>query len=198
MEGLRKKLLGDDLRRQSQGIPFDYDPSMPWDKVFNMACEDDTWWREQVEEPCLRVKMKASPIAQPLGDDASTSHTVEPPWKRQRTNLRFEEQATENTCSITPKRIIKQHNVSNGLYTTNRQGVTLCMAFQDGACTQRGSDNRCAAVPTRTHQCAKCLCITHGAATCNQIPKAPGEMTGTLTRYKGQGKGKTGRKSSKP
>ena len=64
MEGLRKKLLGDELKRQSQGIPSDYDPSMPWDEVFNMACEDDTWWQEQVEEPCLRVKRKASQAAQ--------------------------------------------------------------------------------------------------------------------------------------
>ena len=152
-----------------------------------MACEDDTWWQEQVEEPCLRVKRKTSRASQPLRDESPTSPSVEPPWKCQRTNVMVEEQATENTSSITPKRPVKQHNVSNGLYTANRQGVTLCIAFQDGSCTKMGRNNRCAAALTRIHQCAKCLSTNHGADSCNQVPKAPGETTGDVSGRRGQG-----------
>ena len=70
------------------------------------------------------------------------------------------------------------HNVADGKYSTNRDGRSLCGAFQSGSCT---FDKRC----KMAHQCNKCLLPTHGGDTCKQAPREAKPPTA-----KGQPKGK--------
>ena len=80
------------------------------------------------------------------------------------------------------KDVDKFHNVSNGRFTTNRAGVQLCSAFNEGSCDG-------GAACTGAHQCAKCLGGNHGFSTC---PAGSGPDT-SHTRYGKNTKGKGGK-----
>ena len=77
-----------------------------------------------------------------------------------------------------------QHNVSAGLYKTNRSGKTLCEDFNGGSCEAAFGDHQCPRRPHQVHQCNKCLATNHSGNTCQKTPK-------------GKGKGKKGGKDGK-
>ena len=74
---------------------------------------------------------------------------------------------------------IRMHNVTNGMFTTNRSGRQLCEAFQNGKCSGPCPEGA-------AHQCAKCLDPHHGAFH----PQACKKQPGPAPKGKGRGKGK--------
>jgi hypothetical protein len=172
-----------------------FDPTSPWDHLFAVAILEHNFWHENLIEPCMLILTKVrssgvfvdgdSPICESsmshlatfgtpgfayVADGSSSSST------RQSAGSQPVKQKREAPNSQAPAaKVAKQHNVSNGLFTTNRWGNTLCHGFQNGSCKATGGQI-CPKDSSRRHCCAKCLSALHGAehpSTCTLTPSAP-------------------------
>ena len=119
----------------------------------------------------------------PVAADGSTGGTAD---KRRRPSV--------SSVGTPPSSPAKVHNVSNGIYSTNRSGVRLCEDFQRGTCEGVDLNARCRANPDKVHQCNKCLAADHSGKDCTKSPRPP--SSGSKGRGKGKKKGKgAGRRS---
>ena len=87
------------------------------------------------------------------------------------------------------------HNVSNGVFTTNRTGAPLCADFQRGACQGVSNGIQCPRDSSKVHLCEKCL-GQHPGSSCTNTPR-PNSASRAAGRgrgaNKGGGKGKRGK-----
>jgi len=186
-----------------------YDPARPWDRVYELAGKDMTeFWHEHLEEPCQCICSKARSANAFIDGDAevarnsrdhlatATGSTVTlfegaPPDGHKRTAQSYD-YAPHIAFGAGPKyKVQKVHNASDGLYSTNRTGYSLCPGWQNGTCTSSISGVICSEDSNKRHQCAKCLSADHGAAHPSPCTKTPKEPTG-VQRSKGKPKGSKG------
>jgi hypothetical protein len=175
-----------------------FDPTNPWDHLFTIAILEHSYWHENLIEPCMLILTKVrtsglfvdgdSPVC-----DASTSHlaTFGTPGfafvadssssssTRQSAGPQPAKQKHQlQSSQAPPAKLQKQHNVSNGLFTTNRYGNVLCLQYQTGNCT--GTNGQiCPKDGSRRHGCAKCLSTSHGSehpVVCKLSPQPPGNL----------------------
>ena len=64
LERIRRKISHEHAELHRAGLPSDFDPDRPWDKVFREAARDNEYWHEQVDKKALlfaaRVQSAAS------------------------------------------------------------------------------------------------------------------------------------------
>ena len=164
-----------------------------WDK----ACSDTAWWRDELEENALLVLTRTSTLSTMVDGDAAITHhggaaqlpraspppppAVPPYMKGGALKL------------INPKDTkVPAHNVDEGgFYKTNRKEHPLCGGLQNGTCTNTvGSSVFCAADSAKVHQCRKCLSPTHGSDVGSGCPSQPKVPKGPKPQGKGKGNGK--------
>ena len=203
LEEVRREVeLEHEIALSNRGISkFNID--MPWDACFLEGMKDQSWWRENLEEDAHLICSKAIPNKSTIGDDVpiapdgtSGGGTTAPAPKRRANNTSTHASPVPPSPSRLAAMASKVHNVQNGLYTTNRKGQALCEGFQTGTCTELGRNNTCAKDATKSHQCAKCLSVAHGAHACTKSPLAPGQAWEN-GKGKGKGKGKKGKGKGK-
>ena len=78
---------------------------------------------------------------------------------------------------------------ADGLFTANRKGTPICLAWQSGGCGMSVSGGLCPADRTRSHQCNRCLSNAHAGRDCNKGGNRKGGGRGN-GGGKGGGKGK--------
>ena len=175
---IHHKRRGAELYRQAlatgtqSSCPFN--PDMPWDHAWGMACEDFHWWRQELEEPCILILTRTQSVSAMVDGDVDIAD--EPPAKRQRKagaqhvqQCGWETSLGNSNLPIksTHQKMERMHNVSNGAYTTNRRGVQLCAAFNLGQCEPNNKSGYCPKDKSKAHQCSKCLRHEHNATQCN-------------------------------
>jgi hypothetical protein len=213
MERLRRKeskRLNDALR---VGGTTEFDPSRPWQRIFQMALDESAFWHENLQEPCILILTKSRqsgsfldgdcPVAVSAGGHLATFGTPGFAFVADSSGgdgghrvAQRSEQAPP-TRSIAdkprdapkPKRPKMEPVLENGRLKTNRSGNTLCVAFQTGGCSQAGgaSGIECPHNKEHRHLCNKCLGLHpgEGANPCTRQAAKP-----TKGRGKGSGKGK--------
>ena len=183
-ERIRRRGESEHARATAVGKHHEFDPNNHWEWVWSVIPDEQRFWREELEEPCLLVLARAGNLNKMVQGDAPVAGSPDAaagsPAKQKR-----ERSGSGAPPSQPPPKL---HNVADGAYTTNRRGVPLCAAFQAGSCEGVGRDFRCARDHSRVHQCSKCLSTDHGASSCTRTPQAP-----SLPRSKGRGKGKKGK-----
>lgn len=87
------------------------------------------------------------------------------------------------------------HNVSDGVFTTNRKGIALCSEFQAGNCFGIGTNARCKKDGISAHQCNKCLSPDHSPKECDRTPRQPSASSANKFARSSCGRGKGGEKA---
>ena len=179
----------------------EYNPDSPWEYVWGKAADDFHYWRKELEDPCLLILTRTRSLGALVDGDVSIAD--EPAAKRARlapaSTVQKSNWETGLGSSELPTKKGKSerlHNTNNGCFTTNRRGVPVCDGFNAGTCTQTTGQNRCAADPTKIHQCSKCLSVDHPASACTKTPGPPPQQPAWLSSKGGKsGGGKGGEKS---
>eukprot|EP00971_Amphidinium_carterae_P341855 6480904-Amphidinium_carterae.1 len=144
MERVRRDLEDEKARAIQAGRLHDYSPSQPWEHVFAVVVKDAGFWHRELEEPCQNLRLKGT-YSEPDRIAPLLPSAPTPKRKPQRERV---------------------HRVQDGHFVSNRQGVALCKAWQEGSCQGSSSGNRCPRNPDLTHQCSKCLSPDHGSNDC--------------------------------
>ena len=178
-----------------------YDPSRPWNLVYQRAINDETYWREEVVEPSLLVLTKVSGISDVTDGDAkvrqdAASHHAASPREVGVTPSRMNAgHPSASAPKVRPRntnRTGRHHSVQDGKYTANRTGYLLCGgAYNEGRCEGAQPGGWCPQNWDTVHQCSKCL-GQHPASRCpHESMPQPNFLK---NRGKGRGGGKGGRK----
>jgi hypothetical protein len=180
-----------------------FDTQRPWERCYDIAPDQFHWWNKEVTIPCLMVVSKARAAGFFLEGDSAISNTdaahiataagsaAYPGLEGGRPASAQPSPASAPKASRSqggdvpagpPRKKAKKnnHEVKDGSYQSNRQGLGLCRAFQSGSCSAVG----CA----YGHQCSRCLNRAHGASY-----PAPCTAPAPASKGKGKGKGKGGR-----
>ena len=171
-----------------------FDPDKPWDHVFQRALKDTEWWFQELGLPAIKNTANAevegdAPVhkgKQGLGKKT----TIPPPDHSGNTSGQIAQRVKK-----VKTRAGRVHNVQNGHYTTSRQGIELCWAFNAGNCQNTIGQNKCPNHPTRLHLCSKCLQPRHNATECYVRGAIAAPAWVARSNNKGAGKGG---KDSKP
>ena len=188
-ERLRRRAEDDFDRAHAAGAPHPYSRTHPWDHVWRLLCSEQSFWKEEVEEPALLVLARTGKLHEMLDNDApiatSTGARGSSPTKRQGTP----HAGTPPPSKRQQQQLARQHNIgADGMHTTNRRGVRLCHGWNAGTCTASDSNGRCSSNKQYAHQCAKCLSIEHGANSCSKEVNTPKPVS----KGKGKGRGRKG------
>jgi hypothetical protein len=177
--------------------PSSFDPLKPWDSVWEVVTEKDSWWRKEFERPAFMILTHTKTLASMIDGDVNiesakasmaTSSYGAPPPKH------IADRPTKKPTK--PKKQIfgPQKSNADGTMATSRFGKPLCEDYQDGNCSVTVGNSICAKDRNKSHQCAVCMLPGHGARhprPCdrNQAqPRAP--FKGKGGKGKGKGKGK--------
>jgi hypothetical protein len=200
MERVRRKASFDLDDAIIKGHSHDFNPAMPWDYVFSKATEDSKYWHLNVEEPALLIVTGSRGTDNFLDGDApvcmssslhlATHGTPGFAFAADAGNRHSKHAVADRrppaSAPPTKRRAIedkpdaKQHNMTDGKYTTNRSGNALCISFNNGSCVNAKKGNPvCPKEASRRHNCSTCLSAFHGAHEC----------TGAQAQSKGKGKG---------
>ena len=149
--------------------------------------DDVAWWRENLEEPCLLVLARATQLNAMVDGDAPVELSSQPTSLSENPAKRQKQDQTPPQRSH--NRGLKHHNVTadGSEYTTNRQNLKLCEAFQNGTCSQTQA-YWCPHKEYAVHQCSKCLSTEHGSKhpkVCSLSPKS-------ISKGSGKSSGKVG------
>ena len=194
-------------RSLAAGGTHPFDPLQPWERCYDIAEDQYHYWNKNVTIPSLMIVAKARAAGYFIDGDSevatsdalhiATSHQGEifpmadvgggGSSSNKRAAGQVLEQPTKRT-RVKDASTPRVHNVTNGLFTTNRSGKQLCSAFQTGDC--KGLTTDCPA--HKAHQCAKCLQTLHGSNTCKASPGEP--PRGPTPKGKGGGRGKGGKR----
>jgi hypothetical protein len=176
----------------------------PWDMVFKAMPEQYQFWKKEVEDPAIVVVASmasgsaAGLLASGLGEAPLASHSSEHIASSQEnmTGQMVSPRQVSSGARVAPKAAShnkrqrtapsdRSHSVNSaGYHVVNRNGHNICLAFQNGTCSNGSSCND-------RHQCSRCLDNKHGAHhpnECAHVARAPsGHGRG------GRGKGKGGK-----
>jgi hypothetical protein len=171
----------------------------PWDVVFREVLKEYSFWKREVEDPALMILVPMirsgaarsahdTPGENPLARNeaehlASSKDNFTGSLLQQEQHPRSPAAKKSRSDKYAHQGGAAQHNVTEGLFTTNRHGKGLCRDHQTGKCTKAKCDY--------SHQCARCLDARHGAhhpSECASTPTPP-------RNAKAGGKGKRGGKT---
>ena len=162
------------------------DEKRPWNWVFDEVVKDKDWWHENFEELAIahgRIKGDTAG-APPISSHGNNSQPVS-------------ERARRATEGPPAKKKARHHEVSgeggDAKFTKNRQGKTLCEAFNAGQCdaTHPQHPGVCPRDWSKVHQCNRCLMNNHGSHEgCNRTPAPPSLNSAGKGKGKGRGKRK--------
>ena len=198
MERIRRRGQDEFDKATAASQHHDFDPSKPWNWCWDQAAKDVNFWRKEVEEPCLLVLSKSSPLQSFIDGDANIQGGMGfgrgggSGQQPRGTKRQFDDTAAARQSQLTD---FRAHNVKDGVYSTNRRGIDLCPGWQDGSCTGSASGARCPKNWSLAHQCSKCLSSDHGKHQCTstRTPSAPAQPPRSQKGTKGGGKkGKKG------
>ena len=127
-------------KQQNQYHP--YDPKQPWDHCYVVLMRDQTFWQQNLIDPCVARTRKPTrtPPAPP---------SVVAPGKAPQLHI---------AGKLHPKELDV-----NGNYISNAQGIELCRNFNKGTCNKANSNGRCSVDSHLSHQCHICLLNNHPA-----------------------------------
>ena len=176
----RCRRIGAEAKAQADaaGTSHDFNPAKPWEWALRALIEDNRFWKEELEDPCLLVISRSTPLSSVVEGDAPTTSTTRAPEQQQQ---------PKKKPGLKLKKEQRLHNVSEGQYVTNRRGVELCRDFNKGTCCETNKYGRCAKDANRVHQCSLCLSTEHGAHSCTKPP--PSANVTPKGKVKGGGKG---------
>jgi WD40 repeat protein len=206
---MRRRASNELDRAIARGYSTDFDPSKPWEYVFQHAEDEVKYWHPELEEPALiAISGNRSSsgfvdgdalVSESSGAHIATSGTPgmvllpdasggarlsqqdrRPPAKPQ--------PPKRPTLAIADRPVRRQHNVENGKFITNRSGHVLCLAFNSGACGAAGS-MICPKDPERRHNCNLCLSTDHSTTSCEK-GKVPQKKGGKGGKAGGRGRNK--------
>ena len=171
---------------------------MPWTHVWRKSVVDSTFWKREVEDPCVLILARAgklsdmvdgdAPVSAPLDETVPAEACSRPPPKRSWGG------SGEGSRPTKVAKGPKQHNVVNGEFTTNRNGWGLCKDFQTGNCRNSGNCY-CPKNRSLAHQCSRCLALDHGSghpSPCTATPKESSAVKRASGKG-GKGKGRKGK-----
>ena len=192
MERIRRTLQNDHDKAKQAGGTTDFDEARPWNLVWMKAASDETFWREEVNEPALLILAKVTQATELVDGDArvnaASAHgdlrEVRPTPARLATP-----QDVDRQRGLRPRnanRTGRVHNIADGKYTHNRTGYKLCAEFQTEQCKDTTQGVWCAHQWDTVHQCNKCL-GTHPGARC---PHSEMQTPSFVRKSEGKGKGK--------
>ena len=178
------------------GLHHSFDPDKPWDWVWNAAVNESNFWRMELEEPCLLVISRTTPLQTMLDGDANigTGQAPSTPSTPQRGQKRTLDGSSAIRETYTQQERV--HSVKDGEYTCNRRGTPLCPGWKDGSCTGTATGARCPKDWALAHQCSKCLSSEHGKHNCNSSA-TPKPAAQPPQGKGGKGKGKGGKSKGK-
>ena len=133
------------IRRRLQAAPqFGYTETKPWDAVYAQAIKEDAFWSQEVITPCtLR-------LAQAKGGG-------EPPQANQPRKSPFQDHPSSQPKKkkVKVKEAEDKSKHDGKIYTVNKRGLEVCMAWNEGRCGVPKPQSRCD--KGRSHQCNLCL-----------------------------------------
>ena len=134
MERVKRALKTDHDKAVAAGGTTDYDEKRLWNLVWARATSDETFWREEVVEPCMLIITRiTSPSEVVEGDAQGSSNQRETAPGPARMASSSERLAARPRNSNRTGRV---HNIDNGKYTHNRTGYSICSGFNSGQCAK--------------------------------------------------------------
>ena len=200
MERLKRDLVAEHEKITNAGGTSTFNPKRPWNAVFAKAIADETFWREEVVEPCMMVITRISNASEILDGDAkiggSSSSAAGPrdpgavPAKMAPAN----EKQTPRPRNT--NRTGRVHQIQDGKYVMNRTGYALCAGYNTEQCT--GNGLWCHQAWDTVHQCNRCL-GGHPATKCPHSEIQTPNFVKNASKGKGRGKsGRGGGKGKRP
>jgi hypothetical protein len=196
MERTRRRLSDEHAVATTSGHTTKFEPSRPFAMVYAEATKETSWWKKEVEDPCMLLLTKTAKLSNLLGEDARIESEHQRGASsvadgglfpgggpRGNTRVRAGTGGSGSDNPPPPKDRKKHHNLNaEGVYATNRSNIACCPEFQHSACSRTvGANGRCSG---GCHQCNRCLSKDHGADGCTKDPPSP------IRPGKGRGKGK--------
>ena len=181
----------------SKGATTDYDDRKPWNLVFRKVVSDESYWRDQVQEPALLVLTKIAGLNEVVEGDAMPQPSASHPREAIPSAGRMANQPQLQIRLRNNNRTGRHHQIESGKYTANRTGYSICSAYNSGECKDTIQGVWCAKSHNMAHQCDRCL-GSHPSTRCphNEMP-VPGFIKnkgkGGSGGKKGRGKGGKGR-----
>eukprot|EP00973_Karenia_brevis_P084544 11733701-Karenia_brevis.AAC.1 len=68
LERIRRRCVKTHAEREQAGLPSDFNPDKPWDKVFKEAARDQEFWHDNVDKKALLFASRVQ-SAEMLADD---------------------------------------------------------------------------------------------------------------------------------
>lgn len=193
-----KRILGDaHTKAVDAGGTTAFVADRPWSLAMATGLVDRSWWAEEFSEAAMMLLARTSSLDAFVANDAPVQggggrHVVAPPLARAAPDghRRGGDDAGQ---TVKKKNRVDMSVVTNGEYSCNRSGKSLCSSYQTGACGPSVGDRLCPQDRTKVHQCSLCLDGSHGKHQCHKSGAAP------INRSKGGGKagGKAGKAKGK-
>lgn len=197
MERLKRNLKAEHDRVLRAGGTSDFDESRPWNQVWAKATQDETFWREEVIEPCMLIITRISSTNEMVDGDAKVGAAASGSNPRDTTPTPAKMAASNDKQPVHPRnsnRTGRIHNTENGKYTHNRTGYSICSGFNSGQCAESTQGVWCRHNWDTVHQCDRCL-GNHPSTKC---PHAELQTPTFIKNAKGgKGRGKKGRGGGK-
>lgn len=193
MVRIKMDVIHEHEKAVNAGRSSSFDASRPWDSVWQAAVQDSKFWKKEFETPAFLVVTRVASLTSMVQGDAPVQ-AMAPGHSCTSSGLQTSviSPPTPLATAGTGKRhgtfgvdkpakslnIGGQHRLAaDGSFAVNRKGVMLCEGFQTGTCTAkiRGTE-KCAADPSKVHQCSKCLSTAHGSQhpqLCSKTPAPP-------------------------
>eukprot|EP00435_Cladocopium_sp_Y103_P026713 s4904_g6.t1 len=194
MERLKRKLAAEHEAAVTAGKTTDFDDKRPWNAVWAHAVNDETFWREEVTEPCMLILTKITSSNEILEGDAKVAGQPSSAAGPRETVPGPARMANERP--VRPRntnRTGRVHNIQDGKYTHNRTGYAICAGYNSGQCSTSTQGVWCSQQWDTVHQCDRCL----GAHPSSRCPHAELQTPGFVKNAKGGRKGKSGGRGAK-
>lgn len=161
------------------------------------ATSDETFWREEVVEPCMPIITRISSPAEMVEGDAKVANQPSGSHQRETAPTPARMTSASDKPAVRPRnsnRTGRVHNIENGKYTHNRTGYSICGGYNSGQCAESTHGVWCRHNCDTVHQCDRCL-GHHPSARC---PHAELQAPTFVKNAKGgKGRGRSGRGGGK-
>eukprot|EP00435_Cladocopium_sp_Y103_P056506 s702_g19.t1 len=194
MERLKRGLKAEHDTAVAAGKTTDYDAKRPWNLVWAKAVADETFWREEVNEPSMLILTKITTTTDMVEGDAKVgSSPAAASNQRETAPVPARATADKPVGPRNTNRTGRVHNTQDGKYTHNRTGYALCSGFNAGTCSASTQGVWCSHQWDTVHQCDRCL-GNHPSTRC---PHTELQTPGFVKNAKGGKKGRSGGRSGK-
>ena len=160
MERLKRALKTEHDKVINAGGKSDYDEQRPWNQVWARATADETFWREEVIEPCMLIITRISSPNELVDGDAKVAAQSSSGQLRETVPTPAKMASAADKQPVRPRnsnRTGRVHNIETGKYTHNRTGYNICSGFNTGQCAESTQGVWCRHNWDTVHQCDRCL-----------------------------------------